>query len=111
MENDSTSIHNLNPFAASIPENPLSEELRKELIAYEDSLKVFRDWYSTMQTAILKGRREGEEIGLEKGRKEGEEKGRKETQLGIARQMKADGMDAQTIANYTHLSLKEIESL
>ena len=50
---------------------------RKELIAYEDSLKVFRDWYSTMQTAILKGRREGEEIGLEKGRKEGRKRPRR----------------------------------
>ena len=88
---------------------------RKELIAYEDSLKVFRDWYSTMQTAILKGRREGEEIGLEKGRKEGlkegEEKGRAEMQRAIARQMKDNGLSADLIASYTRLSIEEIKNL
>ena len=88
---------------------------RKELIAYEDSLKVFRDWYSTMQTAILKGRREGEEIGLEKGRKEGlkegEEKGRKEGVLTVARQMKAQGIAAETITACTGLTIQEINAL
>ncbi len=88
---------------------------RKELIAYEDSLKVFRDWYSTMQTAILKGRREGHEEGLKEGRqeglKEGEEKGRKEGVLAVARQMKAQGIAAETITACTGLTIQEINAL
>ena len=88
---------------------------RKELIAYEDSLKVFRDWYSTMQTAILKGRREGHEEGLKEGRqeglKEGEEKGRKEGVLAVARQMKAQGIAAETITACNGLTIQEINAL
>ena len=80
---------------------------RKELIAYEDSLKVFRDWYSTMQTAILRGRREGREEGLEEGRREG----LKEGVLAVARQMKAQGLPAETIAACTGLTTQDINAL
>lgn len=76
---------------------------RKELIAYEDSLKVYRDWYSTLQTALLKGEKQGREQGLQEGRKE--------MQKAIARQMKADGLSLETIANYTQLSVEEIKTL
>ena len=76
---------------------------RKELVAYEDSLKVYRDWYSTIKTAIVKGRKEGEEIGRERGRKE--------MQRNIARQMKTDGLSIESIAGYTHLSPEEIKNL
>jgi predicted transposase/invertase (TIGR01784 family) len=68
-----------------------------ELSAYEDSLKVYRDWYSVMKTqkkegfvegkaeglaegekiGIEKGKAEGEKIGIEKGEKIGIEKGEK----------------------------------
>ena len=76
---------------------------RKELIAYEDSLKVYRDWYSTLQTALLKGEKQGRQQGLQEGRKE--------MQKAIARQMKADGLSLETIANYTQLSVEEIKTL
>lgn len=68
---------------------------RKELVEYEDSLKVFRDWYSVMKTTLNKGRAEG----------------LAEAKTVIARQMKADGMPADAIARYTGLSLEEINKL
>lgn len=68
---------------------------RKELVEYEDSLKVFRDWYSVMKTTLNKGLA----------------KGRAEEKIEIARQMKADGMPADAIARYTRLSLEEINKL
>ena len=54
----------------------------KERREYEESIKEYWDYYSTMNTAIKKGHAEGLEEGLEKGRaeglKEGLEKGRAE---------------------------------
>ena len=50
-----------------------------QLEAYEDSLKAYRDWKNTIDTAKIKshaeGRAEGEAIGLEKGEAIGLEKG------------------------------------
>ena len=84
---------------------------QKELVAYEDSLKVYRDWYSTLQTALQKGERQGMEKGLAEGHKKGLAEGRKEMQQAIARQMKADGLSAEAIANYTHLTPEDIQAL
>ena len=64
---------------------------RKELIEYEDSLKVFRDWYSVISTAEMKGR--------------------KEKKLEIARNMKANNIPLPTIINCTGLTAGEIETM
>lgn len=72
---------------------------RKELVEYEDSLKVFRDWYSVMKTTLNKGLAEGRAEGLAEGK------------IVIARQMKADGIPADAIARYTGLSFEEINKL
>lgn len=84
---------------------------RKELVEYEDSLKVFRDWYSVMKTTLNKGLAEGRAKGLAEGLAEGRAEGLAEGKIVIARQMKADGMPADAIARYTGLSLEEINKL
>ena len=66
---------------------------------YEASLKNFWDYYSTITSA------------LNKGRAEGREEGRAEERRDNALKMKADGMSAELIAKYTGLTLEEIEQL
>ena len=58
-----------------------------------------------------KGLAEGREKGLAEGRAEGRAEGEKKALLNTARQMKADGLPAEVIAKYTHLTEKEIASL
>ena len=50
---------------------------------------------------------EVEKRGIEKGRKEG----RKEEKIKIARNMKLNGLDTNTIAKVTNLSADEIDKL
>ena len=80
---------------------------RVERYEYEESLKAYRDWFSVMATAELRG----EERGKEKGLKEGLEKGRIEERLRNARGLKARGVDADIIAQVTGLSVDEYLSL
>ena len=77
---------------------------RVERYEYEESLKAYRDWFSVMATAELRG----EERGKEKGLKEGLEKGRIEERLRNARGLKARGVDAEIIAQVTGLSVDDI---
>jgi hypothetical protein len=51
---------------------------KQELYEYEDSLKVFRDWYSVVKTAEKKGHVKGYEEGEKKGFEEGEKKKQQE---------------------------------
>ena len=71
------------------------------------ALKAYRDWFSVMATAELRG----EERGKEKGLKEGLEKGRIEERLRNARGLKARGVDAEIIAQVTGLSVDDILGL
>lgn len=80
---------------------------RVERYEYEESLKAYRDWFSVMATAELRG----EERGKEKGLKEGLEKGRLEERLRNARGLKARGVDADIIAQVTGLSEDDILGL
>lgn len=80
---------------------------RIERYEYEESLKAYRDWFSVMATAELRG----EERGKEKGLKEGLEKGRIEERLRNARGLKARGVDAEIIAQVTGLSVDDILGL
>ena len=88
---------------------------KQERMEYEDTLKAYRDWFSVMETAEIKGhakglaegRAEGLAEGLEKGLAEGLEKGR----LEIARNLKASGMDIAAIAAATGLSAEEIDGM
>ena len=80
---------------------------RVERYEYEESLKAYRDWFSVMATAELRG----EERGKEKGLKEGLDKGRIEERLRNARGLKARGVDADIIAQVTGLSVDDILAL
>ena len=88
---------------------------RQERLEYEDSLKAYRDWYSVMKTAQIKsraaglaeGRAEGRAVGLAEGRAEGA----RDKTFEIARSMKREGMDFQTIIQITGLSAEEALSL
>ena len=86
---------------------------------YEESLKIYRDWKNTIDTAELKGEKKGfkkgEKSGIEKGRKEGLEKGRKEgakeKAIEIAKQLKAESVPVGIIIKCSGLSEEEINSL
>ena len=70
---------------------------------YQESIKDYWDYYSTMKTSFDKGKIEGRE----EGRAEGKDEANREN----ARKMKADGMTVELIAKYTSLSPEEIDSL
>lgn len=80
-----------------------SEEMPKfnktELYEYEESLKVFRDMYSVIQTATNKGRAEGMA------------EGERRKQLEISRTLKERGMSVNDIFNITELPIEEISKL
>ncbi|MCQ2974782.1 MAG: Rpn family recombination-promoting nuclease/putative transposase [Bacteroidales bacterium] len=108
----------------------ISKYNSSELLAYRDSLKDYRDYYNTINSAKLegekigveKGRKEGIEKGrkegIEKGRKEGIEKGRKEERekayqekLEIAKKFKSMNISIDQISIATGLSKEDIENL
>ncbi|MCL2304985.1 MAG: Rpn family recombination-promoting nuclease/putative transposase [Planctomycetaceae bacterium] len=72
---------------------------KDEIFAYEMSLKVHRDNYAVMSTAV------------EKGRAEGRAEGEANKAIEIARNMKKKGLDVPLIAETTGLSPEEIERL
>ncbi|TGX81389.1 Rpn family recombination-promoting nuclease/putative transposase [Palleniella muris] len=95
----------------------------EELFSYEESLKNYRDWRSTLDKAADEGHSIGLAIGLEKGfekgRAEGLEKGREEGRAeGIAEGMRATairmlslGLDHETISKVSRLTIEEIKTL
>ena len=89
---------------------------RKE---YQESVKDYWDYYSTMKTAHKQGVAEGMERGLTQGRAEGLSQGRAEglsqgrveEKKENARRMKARGFAVADISEITGLSAEEIEVL
>ena len=77
-----------------------SESERRQ---YYESQKEYWDYFSTMKTAMNKGRAEG----LAEGRAEGE----KMKSFEIARKMKDGGFSAEVIASMTGLTPEEISTL
>ena len=74
-----------------------------ERAVYDENLKIYRDWRNTLEYAV----EEAEEKGLKKGVKEG----KAEEQRLIAANSKKQGVDIETIARCTGLSVKEIDEL
>ena len=66
---------------------------------YEESVKDYRDYYSTVKTAHKKGKAEGRA------------EGRAEGHMEDARKMKADKMSTELISKYTGLTAEKIEAL
>ena len=67
----------------------------QEYLQYEANLKIHRDAFTTMETAITDARTQGET----------------QKAIDIACEMKRDGIDSKVIAKYTGLSLEEIDRL
>ena len=106
-----------------------------ERYEYEESLKAYRDWFSVMETAELRGEERGFKRGEEKGMAEGiakgiakgmakgiaegiaegmakgVERGRWEERLQNARNLKALGLHNKLIAQATGLSEEDIINL
>lgn len=82
-----------------------------ERVRYNDELKKYRDYFSTLDYAKDSGRREGEEKGREEGRVEGIGIGEKRKQLEIALNLKTMGLSPEQIKSATGLSITEIEEL
>lgn len=82
-----------------------------KLYAYEESLKVYRDWNSVIKTAIQKGEARGEARGEAKGRAEGRAEGELIKARDIARNLKNAGLPTTEIATVTGLPINEINSL
>ncbi|EOS00614.1 hypothetical protein C799_02463 [Bacteroides thetaiotaomicron dnLKV9] len=72
---------------------------KEQYEAYEESLKVYRDWQNTIATAESKGWEEGQAEGRLKERKEN------------AFNLKKLGVLVEIISEATGLSVKEIELL
>ena len=89
----------------------IAQFTKESLYAYEESLKIYRDWNNVIDTATLKGRAEGRVEGIAEGIAEGEAKGRKEEAKAIALNLKNAGLSLAQIASATGLSTDEIDSL
>lgn len=88
---------------------------RDERILYDEALKRYRDYKNTVDYAEEKGIEKGIEIGKAKGRIEGIAKGKAEgkaeEQRLIAANLKKQGINPETIAQCTGLSVEEIDGL
>jgi predicted transposase/invertase (TIGR01784 family) len=62
---------------------------------YQNSLKIYRDWYSSLTTAKTEGIVEGEA----------------KEKIKIARKMIEDGMSVDVISKYTGLAVEQIRQL
>ena len=78
----------------------------ERFISSKEEMEVYnaRDAFLYGQNVMLKRERE-------EGIKEGMKEGIKETKISMARNMKNDKVDFNTIAKYTGLSIEEIEKL
>jgi len=86
---------------------PGTASLNMDRAEYEESLKVFWDFSNVLSTAERKGRAEGraegEAIGIAKGERD--------EKLRNAKNLKALGVDVETISKATGLTKEEIENL
>ena len=72
---------------------------QEEMRTYEESLKVYRDNYSVLETA----RKEGKQEGIDEGKQE--------ERYEIARKLKRKGVAIEIIAETTELTKEQIEKL
>ena len=80
---------------------------KDERILYDEALKRYRDYKNTVDYAEEKGI----EKGLERGIEIGKAKGKAEGQRLIAANLKKQGINPETIAQCTGLSVEEIDGL
>ena len=80
-------------------------------LEYELSISVERDLSAALDTSFEDGMEKGIEKGKAEGMKHGVEKGKAEEQLLIAANLKKQGINIETIAQCTGLSVKEVSEL
>ena len=73
----------------------ISKFTQQQLVEYEDSLKVYRDWKNTIVTAHDKGKAEGCE----------------EERFKIASNLLSQGIDIPSIATATGLTVEQIRQI
>lgn len=91
----------------------------QERMSYEESLKIYRDWFSVMKTAQIKGEAEGFERGMQQGMQQGiqqgiqqgMQQGKSETMLKVAAHLKSLNMPMEKIKEITGLSEEEIKNM
>ncbi|WP_375559464.1 hypothetical protein ACE193_17235 [Bernardetia sp. OM2101] len=76
---------------------------KKERIAYEDSLKTYRDIKNVVDTAKEEGKEEGKEIGKEIGKEE--------RNIEIATKLILKGLDLEEIVDITELSIQKLKEI
>ena len=69
------------------------------------------DERSARQHAIEEGLEEGRKKGIEQGIQQGVKKGEKNAKIEIAKKMKEEKVDLETIIKFTGISKEEIEQL
>ena len=84
---------------------------RHERAVYEETLKNYRDWRGVISYAAEEGEERGRAKGIEMGREEGLQEGLLEGKRLVAANLKKQGIDIQTIAECTGLSVEEINAL
>ena len=94
----------------------MSKAERKAYDRHIDNIMVQNDVLDTAkmegrEEGRKEGRKEGREEGREEGRKEGRKEGREEAARETAKNLKAMGLDVETIAKATGLSTEEIAKL
>lgn len=80
---------------------------KEQFDAYEDSLKVYRDWKNTIDMAENRGREEGRAEGLQQGL----EQGRIEEKMLNARKMLSAGLPEELVVQITGLTAEDIKCL
>ncbi|MEI0496660.1 Rpn family recombination-promoting nuclease/putative transposase [Brachyspira intermedia] len=95
-----------------VKKNPIMKEVYDEYNKFADTKDLFENYaeYEKNYFDIL-ALSEERIRGREEGREEGIKEGIKETQISMARNMKNDKVDFNTISKYTGLSIEEIEKL
>ena len=88
-----------------VKEKPVMEEVQ---IKYNNFIKdrIMMNEYDKRQAYLY-----GNQIMLEEERRLGREEGIKENQIAIARGMKKDNIDVNSISKYTGLTIEEIKNL
>ena len=84
---------------------------RRERYEYEESLKAYRDWFSVMETAELRGEERGHAKGLKEGHAKGLEEGTHKANVATASRLKQMGFSVEDIQKATGLSEEEIREL
>lgn len=82
-----------------------------EVIAYEESLKIYRDLKNSIDTAREEGKIEGRIEGRIEGETIGEKRGMEKGKIEVAKAMLLSGENIQKIALFTGLPVDQIQQL